>query len=313
MLELKNQPLVAIVGPTGSGKSALALQISQIFDGEIVNFDSVQVYQGLNIGSAKIPPSERRGIPHHLLDILAPADELTAGAYAGLARNCLNELAARRVMPVLVGGTGFYLRSLLNGLSPAAGPNADLRQRLIRLAVRRPGALHRFLRRTNPRAAQRIHPNDHQKLSRAIELAATPPQPREPLTGFRILKIGLNPPRPALYERINLRTAAMFEAGLLEETRALLDSGISSSAKALQSLGYRQAVAVLHGSLSRAEAINDLQLKTRQYAKRQITWFRKEKDIHWLNGFGNHPETERAAIKLVAEFSTFTAHGSAAF
>lgn len=308
MLEPPNSSLVAIVGPTGSGKSALALAVAQSLQGEIINFDSVQVYRGLNIGSAKIPPEERHGLPHHLLDVISPTEDLTAGAFADLARTCLKEIAARQALPVLVGGTGFYLRSLLDGLSPAPGRNSDLRQRLNEIALRRPAALHRFLRQSDPAAADRIHANDHQKLIRAIELASSravtsprrPLTPRQPLVGFRILKIGLNPPRADLYKRINQRSAAMFEGGLLEETQALLNSGVPASAKALQTLGYRQAVAVLEKRLGLAEAVREVQTKTRQYAKRQMTWFRRESGVHWLDGFGDEPKIQRNTLTLLA-------------
>jgi tRNA dimethylallyltransferase len=308
VLEPPNSSLVAIVGPTGSGKSALALAVAQSLQGEIINFDSVQVYRGLNIGSAKIPPEERHGLPHHLLDVISPTEDLTAGAFADLARTCLKEIAARQALPVLVGGTGFYLRSLLDGLSPAPGRNSDLRQRLNEIALRRPAALHRFLRQSDPAAADRIHANDHQKLIRAIELASSravtsprrPLTPRQPLVGFRILKIGLNPPRADLYKRINQRSAAMFEGGLLEETQALLNSGVPASAKALQTLGYRQAVAVLEKRLGLAEAVREVQTKTRQYAKRQMTWFRRESGVHWLDGFGDEPKIQRNTLTLLA-------------
>lgn len=301
-MELTNSSLIAIVGPTGSGKSALALALAGFLGGEIVNFDSVQVYGGLDIGSAKTRVAERNGVPHHLLDVISPTDELTAGAYATLARDTLTDISQRRKMPVLVGGTGFYLRSLLAGLSPAPLRNPDLRVRLNALAARRPAALHRFLRRNNKPAAQRIHPNDHQKLIRAIELSTQPePAPRNPLTEYRVLKIGLDPPRPQLYERINQRVVEMFEAGLLEETSALLTAGVPSQSKALQSLGYKQALAVLENRLTVTEAIADVQLKTRQYAKRQMTWFRREPDVKWLPGFGDEPGVQAAALALALE------------
>jgi tRNA dimethylallyltransferase len=301
-LQLTNSSLIAIVGPTGAGKSALALTLAEKFDGEIVNFDSVQVYRGLNIGSAKTPMDERRGIPHHLLDVVGPAEDFTAGEFARRAEACLRDIAGRAKLPVLVGGTGFYLRSLLDGLSPAPGRNEALRERLSQLVIRRPFALHRFLRRLDKDAANRIHPNDHQKLIRAIELAITvsSPAPRKSLEGFRTLKIGLNPDRTALYERLNRRSAAMFELGLLEETRTLISAGVAADARGLQSLGYKQAVAILQGRMSLEDAIADVQTKTRQYAKRQMTWFRRERDVEWLNGFGLEMQT--AAISLVLQF-----------
>jgi tRNA dimethylallyltransferase len=301
VLSPAHSSLIVILGPTGSGKSALALTLAEHFNGEIINCDSVQVYRGLDIGSAKTPPDQRRRIPHHLLDIAAPEADLTAGAYAQLARNALAQLSARQALPIVVGGTGFYLRSLLDGLSPAPGRDPALRQRLYKVAVRRPSALHRLLTRRDPPAANRIHPNDHQKLIRAIEISADPAplSPRQPLTGYSVLKIGLNPPRPELHQRLNQRTIAMFRDGILAETQALLAAGLPATAKSLQSLGYKQALRVLTHQLSLEQGIEDCQTKTRQYAKRQLTWFRREADVHWLNGFGDELAIQARATDLL--------------
>ncbi len=299
MPQLTHSSLVAVVGPTGSGKSTLALAIARAYGGEIVNFDSVQVYRGLNIGSAKTPPEQRGGIRHHLLDVVSPLEDFTAATFAARARECLAEMASRRALPVLVGGTGFYLRSLLDGLSPAPAGNPELRRRLSGSR-----ALHRFLRRVDPAAAARIHPNDRQKLMRAIELAlaVSSPAPRRGLEGFRVLKIGLNPDRVQLCDRLNVRCQAMFESGLVQETRALMESGIPASAKGLQSLGYKQTVAVIEGRMSLEEAIADVQTKTRQYAKRQMTWFRHERGVQWLDGFGEEAELRQRAMAMVDAF-----------
>ena len=279
-------PLIAIVGPTGSGKSALALRIAAEFQGEIVNCDSVQVYGGLDIGSAKTPLGERSGVAHHLLDVIGPAEEMTAGEYARRATAILNTIRERGHLPVVAGGTGFYLRALLDGLSPAPARNPQLRARLGELAQRKPGALHRFLSKRDPAAAARIHANDHQKLIRAIEMAGQVKEARQGLQGFRVLKIGLNPDRAALYEKLDRRAEWMFENGLLTETRTLLASGIDPQTKALQTLGYKQAVAVLTQGMTVQDAVGECQLHTRHYAKRQLTWFRTEPNVHWLNGFG---------------------------
>ncbi len=292
-------PLIAIVGPTGSGKSALALSVAAQGRGEIINCDSVQVYSGLDIGSAKTPVPERLGLPHHLIDVVSPGGEMTAGDYARRAAEVLLGVKQRGHLPVIVGGTGFYLRAALEGLSPAPERNQPLRDRLARVAQRRPVALHRFLRTRDPDAARRIHPNDHQKLIRAIEMAGQIQPERQALAGFRVLKIGLNPPRAELYERINRRCRWMFENGLLEETRALLAAGIAPGAKALTTLGYRQAIAVITHNLPVEDAICDCQLRTRHYAKRQLTWFRAEADVHWLTGFGDNPEIQQAAFALL--------------
>jgi tRNA dimethylallyltransferase len=298
----KTSTLVIIGGPTGSGKSAFALFLAAAFQAEIVNYDSVQVYRGLDIGSAKTPPEERQGIPHHLLDVLSPADELTSGGYSEIARKCLAEIVGRQSMPILVGGTGFYLRSVLQGLSPAPARNPELRNRLNGLVSRRPAALHRLLGLLHPDAAARIHPNDHQKLIRAVELARAPALPRQGLSGFRVVKIGLNPARPDLYERINQRVLRMFEGGLLDETRGLLASGVEPGSKALQNLGYKQAVAVLEDRLSLPAAIAEVQTRTRQDAKRQMTWFRGEPDMQWISCFGDSPGAQESGRALVAGF-----------
>jgi len=303
-------PLLVVAGPTGAGKSALALDLAEALDGEIVNYDSVQVYRGLEIGSAKTPAGERRGIPHHLIDMVDPGGELTAGAYASLARAVLGDLKARGVLPILVGGTGFYLRALLAGLTPAPARNSDLRSRLTALAARQPAALHRFLRRYDPTSATRIHPHDHQKLVRAVELTQLTGQPasrvqslpRQGLEGFRVLQIGLDPPRRALREALDARSANIFRDGLLDETRALLESGLDPGAKSLQTLGYKQAVAFLTGQLPLADAIRQCQIKTGQYAKRQMTWFRSDPEIRWLLGFGHDAEVQQEALRIARGF-----------
>ena len=295
-------PTIAVVGPTGAGKSSLALSLATRFGGEIISCDSVQVYAGLDIGSAKTPPAERLGIAHHLLDLIEPEGEVTAGDYVREATAVLEAIRLRGALPVIVGGTGFYLRALLHGLSPAPTRNPQLRERLAAMGQRRPAALHRFLQRHDRAAAERIHPNDHQKLIRAIELAGQITQPRQGLAGFRFLKIGLNPPRAALYERLNERSRWMFENGLLEETEGLLNRGVPATAKPLTTLGYRQAVSVLTQAMPLEDAIADCQMRTRHYAKRQLTWFRAEPDVCWLTSFGDHEEVIHQAVALVQAF-----------
>lgn len=298
--------MIAVLGQTGSGKSALGLVLAVEFAGEIVNCDSVQVHAGLNIGSAKTPIRERRGIPHHLIDLLPPGGELTAGAYARAARMVLADVRSRGKLPILVGGTGFYVRALLDGLSPAPERDPELRSRLARAESRHPGTLHRFLKRYDSTAASRIHPNDLHKVTRAVEMTVTAgraaseiqSEAREALTGFRTFKLGLAPRREDLRRHIDGRTEEMFAGGLIEETRSLLAAGCPPNAKALQSLGYRQALKVLSGSATLAEAVAECQLKTRQYAKRQMTWFRSDAGVHWLSGFGTDLSLQRDAIEL---------------
>lgn len=302
--------LVAVAGPTGAGKSELALAVAACLDGEIVNCDSLQVYRGFDIGTAKIPIAERRGIPHHLIDILDPATEyMTAGDYARRARVVLRQVVERKRIPVVVGGTGFYLRALLEGLFEGPGRDDALRARLASREARRKGLLHRFLRRVDPEAARRIHSHDINKLIRAVEVCVQARSPmtglfaqgRTPLTGFRVVKLGLLPPRDALYDRINRRTAAMFAAGLLDEVRNLLAAGVPPSAKPFEAIGYREALLCVQGRLTIEEAIPAAQQATRRYAKRQMTWFRKEPGMHWLAGFGDDPVIQQSACRRLAD------------
>jgi tRNA dimethylallyltransferase len=287
--------MIVVSGPTGSGKSELALRLAETLSGEIVGCDSVQIYRGFNIGSAKVLPEERRGIPHHLIDVAEPWETFTAGDYSRLARQAASQIAARRRVPIVAGGTGFYLRALLDGLFEGPVRDERMRSRLIAREEKRPGSLHKLLGRFDPVAAARIHANDVNKTVRALEISLLARQPmselwlrgRDRLTGFRVLKIGIDPPRAGLYRRIDKRVSRMFEQGLVEETRSLLERGCSESAKPFESLGYRQAVRVLRGAMTVAEAVADTQLRTRQYAKRQWTWFRRDDEITWLAGFGD--------------------------
>jgi len=300
---------VLLLGPTGSGKTALALALAQRFGGEIVSCDAVAVYRGMDLGSAKPTGEERARLPHHLVDVADPDQPFTAGEYSRRARAALRQIASRNRLPIVTGGTGLYLRALTDGLF--AGPQ---RQQKLRAHLERSRAkhkedwLHRLLTRLDPPSARRIHANDTPKLIRAIEVCLAARKPlsevlgdkvlaRDPLTGFRLLRIGLNPPRQQLYQRLNQRCAAMFAAGLIEETRALLAR--YGPVKALDSLGYRQALRVLRESWSVEEAVTSAQQGHRNYAKRQLTWFRREPDVHWIEAFGDEPETLRAAAELV--------------
>jgi tRNA dimethylallyltransferase len=301
--------LVVIVGPTGSGKTALALALAQYFGGEIVNCDSVALYRGFEVGTAKPSAEERARAPHHLLDILDPAAVFTAGDYAQAARRVVAETAARRRLPIVAGGTGLYLRAFLEGLFAAPKRSEELRGRLREIA-RCQGSpyLHRILARLDPAAAGRIHPNDAPKLIRALEVCLESRQKmtelwqrgREPLRGFRILRIGLDPERAALYERINRRARRMFDSGLVEETARMVER-YGASAPALQSLGYKQAVQLLRGEIDRESAIAAAQQAHRNYAKRQMTWFRREPGVHWLHGFGDDPDIQARVLALVRE------------
>jgi len=301
--------LPIVLGPTGSGKSDLALSLAQALGGELVGCDSLQVYRGFDLGTAKLRPGERRGIPHHLLDVVEPVQLFTAGDYARLARACLQEIAGRNHLPVVVGGTGFYLRAMLEGLFPGPERSPEIRDRLARREQRRGGSLHRILSRLDPEAATRIHASDKNKTIRALEVRLLEGRPlsalfalgREPLTGFRPVKLGLDPPREMLNRRLDARTERMFESGLVAEARALLAAGVPANAKPFESLGYRQALDVIAGRLTPEQALASTQTATRQYAKRQITWFRKEQDVHWLPGFGDDPDLQRRALDLVRQ------------
>lgn len=303
---MKTLPLIAIVGPTGSGKSDLSLRICEEFHGEVLNCDSLQVYRHFDVGTAKTPVDERRGIPHHLVDILDPDEVFTAGEFAARARALLASVSERAV-PVVVGGTGFYLRALLVGLFPAPPRDEALRSRLERREQRRPGSLYRLLRRFDPAAARTIHPNDIPKLIRALEVFLLTGRPitnwfkegRDALVGFRPLKIGLAPPRAALYQRLDARCERMFCGGLVEEVTRILDMGWPESAKPFESHGYNQVLRMLRGEMTPAQALLEAQTNTRHYAKRQITWFRKEPDVVWLAGFGDDPAVQQAAVELV--------------
>jgi tRNA dimethylallyltransferase len=299
-------PLVAILGPTASGKTSLALALAEHFGGEIVSCDSVAVYRGMDLGTAKPSLDERARVPHHLIDVASPAEPYTAGDYSRQARAALRQIAERGALPILSGGTGLYLRALLDGLAVAPRRDDALRRRLKRSATRHTaGWLHRVLTRIDPPAAARIHANDEPKLVRALEVSLTARRPlsdmlaagRDPLTGFRILRLGLEPDRKALYARIDARAAAMFQAGLVEETRALLD--VYGPVDAMGALGYRQAASLLRGDITETEAIKSAQQGHRNYAKRQLTWFRREPGVFWMPGFGDDPGVQASAFEAV--------------
>ncbi|HET8636389.1 MAG TPA: tRNA (adenosine(37)-N6)-dimethylallyltransferase MiaA [Acidobacteriaceae bacterium] len=307
---VKHDPLlVVLLGPTASGKTSLSLTLAERFNGEIINCDSVAVYCGMEIGTAKPSPDERARVPHHIIDIYSPDEHSTAGDYARRAREAIRDIASRDRLPIVTGGTGLYLRALLQGLFAGPQRSQEIRARLERSHSRHvAGWLHRLLTRLDPASAERIHANDVPKLIRAIEVSLAARRPmseawregREPLRGFRILRIGLDPPRPALYQRINDRAARMFEDGLIEETRVLIGK-YGESMRAFDSLGYRQARAVLRGQISLQTAVAAAQQGHRNYAKRQLTWFRREPDVHWLQGFGDDQIIVAQAMNLVAE------------
>jgi tRNA dimethylallyltransferase len=300
--------LVVVLGPTGSGKTSLSVALGQRFDGEIVSCDSVAVYCGLEIGSAKPSAEQRTLVRHHLIDVVAPDAFYTAGDYSRDARDAIAAISGRGKLPIVTGGTGLYLRALLQGLFPGPRRSTELRDRLLRKAETRGApSLHRILNRLDPASAARIHANDLAKVIRAIEvtLAAFRPmseawkEGREALAGYRVLRLGLDPGRQQLYERINARARTMFADGLVDETRELLAR--YGHPPALDSLGYRQAVQYLDGALTLEQAIAAASQGHRNYAKRQLTWFRREPEVTWLNGFGDDPSLRTEAESLVAQ------------
>jgi tRNA dimethylallyltransferase len=306
------QPLVVLLGPTASGKTALSLRLAKLFQGEIVSCDSVAVYRDFEIGTAKPTAEERRQVTHHLIDVVSPNQGYSAGDYSRAARLAIAQITSRGHLPIVTGGTGLYLRALVDGLF-AGPPRSDaLRDRLRNIETTRgPGRLHRILQRIDPAAAAAIHPNDTPKLVRAIEVPLTAGQPithawnaeqQQQLTGYRILRIGLDPDRQQLYARINTRATAMFAQGLVEETRMLMEK-YRPDLKLLDALGYRQAAAHLRGEITLEAAIDAARQGHRNYAKRQMTWFRREPDVHWLHGFGEHESIAEQAEDLIRDAS----------
>ncbi|MGH9529164.1 MAG: tRNA (adenosine(37)-N6)-dimethylallyltransferase MiaA, partial [Terriglobales bacterium] len=281
--------------------------LAERFHGEIVNCDSVAMYREFEIGTAKPTIAERSRAPHHLFDLVEPDSYITAGEYSARARKLLDDIKARGTLPIVVGGTGLYLRALLEGLFSGPRRSEHLRERL-RQRAERPGSayLHHLLSRLDQRAAENIHANDAPKLIRAIEVCLTSRQKmselwqkgRDPLTGFRVLRLGLDPPRQALYDRINQRAVRMFDAGLVDETRRLFQK-YGESATPLTALGYRQVVQLIRNEIDYAAAVLATQQAHRNYAKRQMTWFRREPDVVWLKGFGDDDEIQQEAIAVI--------------
>jgi tRNA dimethylallyltransferase len=302
--------LVVVLGPTASGKTALSLALAERFHGEIVNCDSVAMYREFEIGTAKPSLAERQRAPHHLFDIVEPNGYITAGDYSRRARQILNEIKTRGAMPIVVGGTGLYLRALLEGLFPGPPRSEELRERLReRAGERGPGYLHRILKRIDSAAAAKIHSNDTPKIIRGIEVGLVSHQNmsemwrqgREALEGFRIVRIGLNPERDALYDRINQRAERMFASGLVEEARRIL-AAYGADTRPLNALGYKQALQLIRGEVDNLTALKSAQQAHRNYAKRQATWFRREPDVLWLAGFGDEPGIQRQALNTVGKF-----------
>lgn len=307
------RPVIAVVGPTASGKSELGIEIALRFDGEIINCDSVQVYRGLYIGTAKVRPEERRGVPHHLVDIVEPTAHFTAGAYATLAAQTIEAIEARGKLAILVGGTGFYLRALRAPLFESPPTDLTLRRRLSHILDRRgPEHLHRLLARLDPDSAARISTRDWSRTIRALEFYFQTGEPMSrhlahrpspPPIASRLRLIALNPPREALYQRINDRTERMFEQGWVEEVRGLLERGVPASAKAFGAHGYRRILQYLRREMSLERAIELTKQDIRHYAKRQLTWFRREPHVTWFEGFGDDPSLQTQVMAHMLRLS----------
>ncbi len=301
-------PLIAIVGPTASGKSALGVWLAEQLGGEVVACDSTQLYRGFDIGTAKPASGERGGIPHHLMDVLGPQETATAGGYREMALAVLADLKSRGRVPVFTVGTGLYLRALLEGLAELPQRSEGLRERLRASAREHPaGHLHRVLQRLDSETAKKIAAADEQKLIRAVEVCLLTRRPvselhrggRLPLQGWQVIKIGLTQPRGELYDRVHQRTESMLERGWLEEVRSLIQQGAPENAKPFDFIGYRELRAVVEGKLRLEDARAAIRQSTRQYAKRQMTWFRKEADVRWFEGFGDDPQLHSDALRWI--------------
>jgi tRNA dimethylallyltransferase len=308
-------PLIAIVGPTASGKSQLALFLAERFSGEIVNYDSVQIFRHIDIGTAKPSAEERLRVPHHMIDLREPTEIFTAGDFQREARRVLDEIRQRGKLPILVGGTGLYLRALTEGLFNGPARSTYWRNRLEMIAERKGrGHLHGLLMRLDPATASRIAVRDKPKIIRALEVrletgkplsAHIEERPRQPLTGFTVGFVGLNPPREELYRRINERVRRMFDEGLVQEVRQLLARGIPPSAKPFEAIGYRHVIVDLDSSIPDEDTIRIIQRDTRHYAKRQMTWFRKQPDVTWFDGPGDSDEIKNKVYQFLQAFVTF--------
>lgn len=300
--------LIVVLGPTATGKSALGIALAEKLEGEVLVCDSTQVYRRFDIGTAKVSASEQRGIPHHLVDLVDAEEVFTAGEFRRRALDVLAGVSRRKKVPIIAAGTGLYLRALLQGLSEAPERSEELRDKLRQIADRRgPAHLHRILARKDPANAARIAPRDTQKIIRAIEMRILAGKPvteihtgnRGPLEGYDVIKIGLLPPRPALYARIDSRVESMIAAGWLEEVRELIATAVPPGSKPFQFIGYADLREHLAGHLSVQVAIARIQQATRRFAKRQITWFRREPNVHWVTGFGDDDAVLSEALAAI--------------
>jgi len=301
--------VIAIVGPTASGKSALGIEVALRTGGEIINCDSVQVYQQIEIATAKVPFAERRGVLHHLIDFVSPIITFTAADWARVALQTIAEIESRGHVVVLVGGTGFYLRALRQPFFPSPETDEELRQRLTKIRVRNgPERLHRILQKFDSAEAAKLNARDWPRVQRAIEFylqtgekisSQRPLRPSPPDLATRLRVFALNPTRAELYERINQRTDQHFANGLVAEVCNLLDQGVPRNTSALGAHGYRRVVEYLKGERTLESAIEQTKLDVRHYAKRQLTWFRREPGVEWIEGFGEDPQVQERVLALL--------------
>jgi tRNA dimethylallyltransferase len=306
-----SRPIPAIVGPTASGKSELGIELALRLDGEIINCDSVQVYRGIEIATAKVPLSERRGVPHHLIDFVPPEVNYTAGEWARAAAEKIEEIEARGRMALLVGGTGFYLRALRHPFFLSPKTDENLRRRLTKIREQRgPEYLHRMLRRLDPKSALKLFERDWPRVQRALEVRIQtgksmseqmPARAAPPECAARIRVFALHPPRAELYRRINKRTEAHFAAGLADEVCILMNKGVPADSNALGAHGYRRVVEFLEWKRDYESAIEQTKLDVRHYSKRQLTWFRREPEVEWVEGFGNDPAVQERVFQRIQQ------------
>ena len=301
-------PILAILGPTATGKSTLGIELALRYGGEIISCDSTAVYRGFDIGTDKVPLAQRRGIAHHLVDIVEPTDEYTAARYVRDSVTAIEGIYARGHWPIVVGGTGLYYRALVRGLFPGPGADAALRARLEATASRRGVEfLHRMLRRVDTDSAVRIQPRDRKRMIRALEVYFLTGKPLtdhfaatvSPLAGYETVAVALSPPVSLIHERVAKRVDAQFEQGLMDEIRGLLARGVPETARPFGGLVYRQALEHLHGVRNEAETRELITRENRHYARRQLIWFRKEPNLVWLSTSGESPETVRAVETLL--------------
>ncbi len=287
----QKEKLVVIIGPTAVGKTQLSLDLAQQFNGEIISGDSMQVYRGMDIGTAKAEPAELALVPHHLIDIKNPDEEYSVALFQESATRLITEINQRERLPFIVGGTGLYIESVTHRFQfSQAAQDPELRERLQRLAdAEGVEALHARLADVDPITAQRLHPNDVKRVIRALEIYESTGykmsdfQLRAQHSPYDLVMIGLTMERAVLYERINRRVELMIEAGLVEEVRGLLDKGYDASMVSMQGLGYKELIPYLYGEITLEKAINDIQQRTRHFAKRQLSWFRRIPEVQWFD------------------------------